>query len=82
VPRIKGRQYRQAAPQRASDRQTQVREHLAQGVSDPSVIGKALGVSREAVIYHAKNMADVALEYDRTNRRRVSLRLIATEAAA
>ena len=80
MPRIKGRSYRQATPQRASDRQAQVREQLAAGVQNPAAIAKALGVSKEAVIYHARKMNDVELVHDAKDRRRTTLRLITTHA--
>ena len=77
MARLKGRTYQQAAPRPARERQAQVLAQLHQGLTDPVLIAKAIGVSKEAVIYHARSMASVELVHDGRNRRRTSLRLVA-----
>ena len=75
MARLKGRSYQQAAPQRTEARQAQIREQLVAGEQDPAAIAKAMGVSKEAVMYHARQMPDVAMWFDSSNRRRITLTL-------
>jgi hypothetical protein len=82
MPRLKGRTYRQASPQRAEERHAQIREQLRAGVQDPAAIAKAVQLSKEAVLYHARRMPDVRCAYDSANRRRITLHLLLAEAAA
>lgn len=60
-PRIKGRSVRQAKALPAPERYAQILGFVQAGTTHPAAIAKALGCSKEAVLYHARRMPGVAL---------------------
>lgn len=60
-PRIKGRSVPQAKALPAPERYAQIRRFVEAGTTHPAVIAKALGCSKEAVMYHARRMPGVEL---------------------
>lgn len=59
MARIKGKPFRRTKWQTGAERQAQIRTQLAAGEHDPATIARAIGLSKEAVMYHAAQMSDL-----------------------
>lgn len=59
----------------ADERRAEILEHVQRGVTEPAEIAKALGVKKEAVLYHARRMPEIELIATRTTRVRAHMQL-------
>lgn len=52
----------------ADERRAEILEHVQRGVTKPAEIANALGLTKEAVLYHARRMPEIELVATRTTR--------------
>lgn len=57
--RLKGQHFKRTKWLPGAVRYEQIRAQMRAGVQDPAAIARALSLSKEAVVYHAKCMPDV-----------------------